>query len=50
MVRLEKKEIYRPLLLLAYADSAHAAQCGRYFRRHGWEVHLVASAYGSPSA
>jgi DNA-binding response OmpR family regulator len=34
----------RPLLLLAYADSAHAARCGRFFRRQGWEVRLVASA------
>ena len=25
-------------------DSAHAAHCGRYFRRLGWDVHLVASA------
>jgi DNA-binding response OmpR family regulator len=44
MARPEKHELYRPLLILAYADSAHAAQCGRYFRRLGWEVHLVASA------
>jgi DNA-binding response OmpR family regulator len=44
MIRLEKNAVYRPLLILAYADSAHAAQCGRYFRRHGWEVRLVASA------
>jgi CheY-like chemotaxis protein len=44
MVRLDKRETYRPLMILAYADSAHAAQCGRYFRRLGWEVHLVASA------
>jgi DNA-binding response OmpR family regulator len=34
----------RPLLILAYADSAHAALCGRFFRRQGWEVRLVASA------
>jgi DNA-binding response OmpR family regulator len=40
----KKNGIYRPLLILAYADSAHAAQCGRYFRRHGWEVRLAPSA------
>ncbi len=44
MFRLEKNVNYRPRLLLAYADSAHAVQCGRYFRRLGWEVRLVASA------
>lgn len=33
----------RPLLLLGYADSAYAARVSRYFRRHGWEVHLVTS-------
>lgn len=42
MNRMEKN--LRPILVLAYADSAHAAQCGRHFRRMGWEVHLVASA------
>jgi len=30
-------------MLLAYSDSAHAARCVRYFRRLGWEVHMVAS-------
>src|SRR5437588_587616 len=44
MVRLNKQMVYRPLLILAYADSAHAALCGRYFRRHGWEVRLAPSA------
>jgi hypothetical protein len=34
----------RPRMVLTYTDSAHAARCGRYFRRLGWEVHLVASA------
>jgi DNA-binding response OmpR family regulator len=43
MDRFEKNG-YRPLLILAYADSAHAVQCGRFFRRLGWEVRLVASA------
>ncbi len=34
---------HRPRLLLAYADSAHASRTVRYFRRLGWEVHMVAS-------
>jgi DNA-binding response OmpR family regulator len=33
----------RPRLLLAYADPAYASECGRYFRRLGWEVEMVAS-------
>jgi DNA-binding response OmpR family regulator len=33
----------RPRLLLAYADAGYAAECGRYFRRLGWEVEMVAS-------
>jgi CheY-like chemotaxis protein len=33
----------RPRLLLAYADAAYASECGRYFRRLGWEVQMVAS-------
>lgn len=41
--RKEKPSFYRPSLLLVYSDSAHAAQTARYFRRHGWEVHLAAS-------
>jgi DNA-binding response OmpR family regulator len=32
----------RPRLLLAYADASYASQCGRYFRRLGWEVQMVA--------
>ena len=35
---------FRPRLVFGYVDSAHAAQCTRLLRRHGWEVHLVASA------
>jgi ActR/RegA family two-component response regulator len=31
-------------LILAYVDSAFAARWGRYFRRHGWSVHLAATA------
>jgi DNA-binding response OmpR family regulator len=33
----------RPRLLLGYADAAYASECGRHFRRIGWEVQLVAS-------
>jgi DNA-binding response OmpR family regulator len=32
-----------PRLVLAYADSTHAALSCRYFRRQGWEVHLAKS-------
>jgi CheY-like chemotaxis protein len=32
---------FRPRLVVAYADSAHAALSARHFRRLGWEVHLV---------
>jgi DNA-binding response OmpR family regulator len=28
---------------LAYADPVYASECGRYFRRLGWEVQMVAS-------
>jgi DNA-binding response OmpR family regulator len=28
-------------MVLAYADPAHASQCSRQLRRHGWEVHLA---------
>lgn len=33
----------RQRLLLAYADPVYASECGRYFRRLGWEVQMVAS-------
>src|SRR5262245_2040350 len=33
----------RPKLLLVYANSVHAAQCSRYLRRQGWDVHLSPS-------
>lgn len=42
MSRSNGSESYRPRMVLAIDDSAYAAQAGRYFRRHGWEVHLVA--------
>jgi two-component system OmpR family response regulator len=41
MVLCNGKRNSRPRLVLGYVDSAHAAQCARYFRRHGWEVHLA---------
>jgi hypothetical protein len=34
----------RPQLLLIYSDSTYAVTCARYFRRQGWEVHLVTTA------
>ncbi len=34
---------FRPRMVVAYADSAHAALCARHFRRLGWEVHLASS-------
>src|SRR4051794_23008556 len=34
----------RPCLIVAYSDSAFAARWGRYFRRHGWAVHLTPRA------
>jgi CheY-like chemotaxis protein len=43
MVRENAGRIVRPRLLFAYSDSAHATRCVRYFRRQGWEVHMVAS-------
>src|SRR5260370_39029556 len=39
----EKPPRFHPRLVLAYADSAHAALSCRYFRRKGWEVHLANS-------
>jgi DNA-binding response OmpR family regulator len=34
---------FRPRLVLAYSDSAHAALSCRHLRRQGWEVHLANS-------
>lgn len=44
MIGMEMRKGFRPRLLFAHVDSAHAAQCSRFFRRQGWEVHLVTSA------
>ena len=41
MFTTEGNGMYRPRMLLAVANSAYAAECGRYFRRNGWEVHVV---------
>jgi len=38
-----EKSYGRPRLVLGYVDSVHASQCARYFRRQGWEVHLIPS-------
>lgn len=43
IARTEKPMNFRPRLVLAYADSAHAAQSCRHLRRQGWEVHLASS-------
>ena len=42
MGRIQSDYTGRPRLLLAYADAAYASECGRYFRRLGWEVQMVA--------
>jgi|SRR5581483_10086628 len=39
----EKNNRYRPRVVFAYVDSAHAALCGRLLRRQGWELHLATS-------
>jgi ActR/RegA family two-component response regulator len=41
--RLQHDFTGRPRLLIAYTDPAYASECGRYFRRLGWEVEMVAS-------
>ena len=43
IVRYQPEFENRPRMLLAYTDAAYASQCGRYFRRQGWEVQMVAS-------
>lgn len=43
IARTEKPLSFRPRLVMAYADSAHAALSARHFRRLGWEVHLASS-------
>ena len=44
MIGLEATRSYRPRLVFGHVDSAHAAQCSRFLRRQGWEVHLVTTA------
>src|SRR5437762_12593261 len=43
IARTQKPLSFRPRLVLAYADSAHAALSCRHLRRLGWEVHLANS-------
>jgi DNA-binding response OmpR family regulator len=43
IARTENPMSFRPRLILAYADSAHAALSGRHLRRQGWEVHLASN-------
>jgi two-component system, OmpR family, response regulator len=43
IVRTLKQYSFRPRMVVAYADSAHAALSARHFRRLGWEVHLASS-------
>jgi DNA-binding NarL/FixJ family response regulator len=43
IARTDKPFRLQPRLVLAYADSAHAALSCRFFRRQGWEVHLASS-------
>jgi DNA-binding response OmpR family regulator len=43
IARTQQPLKFRPRLVLAYADSAHAALSARHFRRLGWEVHLASS-------
>jgi CheY-like chemotaxis protein len=43
IARTETPLRFHPRLVLAYADSAHAALSCRFFRRQGWEVHLANS-------
>ena len=45
MLDVRANGAFRPRMVFAYVDSAHAAQCGRFFRRNGWEVHLVADGF-----
>jgi DNA-binding response OmpR family regulator len=40
---LQTPPSFRPRMVLAYADSIHAARSARHFRRLGWEVHLASS-------
>src|SRR5438093_511522 len=42
MFAMQSRGAIRPRMVLGFADSTYAAQCGRFFRRHGWEVHLAA--------
>jgi DNA-binding response OmpR family regulator len=41
--RTPKPYRFRPRMVVAYAESSHAALSARHFRRLGWEVHLANS-------
>src|SRR4051812_47272387 len=41
MFRNDFERPLRPRMLLAYSETAHASRCVRFFRRQGWEVHMV---------
>jgi CheY-like chemotaxis protein len=43
IARTYKPLTFRPRLVMAYADSIHAALSARHLRRLGWEVHLASS-------
>src|SRR5437660_9043907 len=43
IARTQQPLAFRPRLVVAYADSSHAALSARLFRRLGWEVHLASS-------
>jgi CheY-like chemotaxis protein len=43
IAQCNKPPVFRPRLVLAYADSAHAAMTCRHLRRLGWEVRLAGS-------
>jgi len=43
IARTQKPLTFRPRLVMAYADSVHAALSARHFRRLGWEVHLASN-------
>jgi DNA-binding response OmpR family regulator len=43
MIARQSPRSLRPRMVVAYADSTHAALSARHFRRLGWEVHLASS-------
>jgi CheY-like chemotaxis protein len=43
IARTQQQLSFSPRMVVAYADSNHAALCARHFRRLGWEVHMASS-------